>query len=258
MPLFTTVDRAQLHYEISGHGDPTLVFVHGWCSNLEHWERQVPYFVERHRVLRIDRRGHGRSSVPERDVSPEQHGSDLAALLAALEIEGAVVVGHAGGGPSVLELAGRHPERIRAAVLVDAGLYSGVGPEKAMSAPAVTRLQTADYLDTFVRQYEGYFHRLSGSDLARRIAADAARTPQRVVVDELTWIFKCNTIEMASRVKQPVLWVVSSEAKTTSARVREHLPQAQFAQVVGAGHFLHLEVPEQFNPMLRRFVDGLS
>lgn len=257
MPFFTTSDQASLHYDVVGQGDPALVFVHGWCSNLDHFRAQVPYFAERHRVLRVDRRGHGRSSVPSRDVSPEQHAQDIAALMRSLGVSGAVVIGHAGGGPTALALAGGYPQLVRAAVFVDAGLYRGVSPEQAHDAPAVAKLRAEDYLDAFVSQYEGYFHRLCNPELGRKCAADAARTPQQVVVDELTWIFKVNTIELASRVQQPVLWTVSSQSRASAAKIREHLPQASFAQVVNAGHFLHLEVPEQFNPMLRRFLDGL-
>jgi pimeloyl-ACP methyl ester carboxylesterase len=257
MAFFTTQDGARLHYQEIGRGDPTLVFVHGWCSNLDHWQRQVPHFAERHRLLLVDRRGHGQSSIPERDHSPAQHAHDLAGLMRARGIAAAVVVGHAGGGPSVLELAAQHPELVCACVFADAGLYRGVSLEQIVKAPAITRLRQADYLATFTRQYESYFHALSGSALAAKIAAEAARTPQQVIVDELTWIFRSDTIAMASRVKQPVLWTVSSESKATSASIREHLPQARFAQVVAAGHFLHLEVPEQWNPMLQRFVDSL-
>lgn len=258
MPMFATRDKLQLHYEVTGHGGPALVFVHGWCSRLQHWDAQVPYFAERHRVLRVDRRGHGGSGVPQADVSPALHAHDLAQLMRALEIEAAVVVGHAGGGPSVLELAGRHPELVRAAVFVDAGLYRGVSAEKAAASPLVVRLLEPDYRAEFVARYENYFHRLSGPALARAAAADAAQTPQHVMAHELSWIFRSNTIELASKLPQPVLWVVSSESAATSSRVREHLPQARFAQVVGAGHFLHMEVPEQFNPMLRRFLSDLE
>lgn len=257
MPFFSTSDGARLHYQVSGRGDPALVLVHGWCSNLEHWGRQVPVFAERHRVLASDRRGYGRSSVPEQDWSPEQHAHDLAAVLQSLGIEQAVVVGHAGGGPPVLELAGRYPQLVRAAVFVDAGLYRGASQEQVAKAPLIARLSASDYLETFTSQYVSYFHPLSGPELAKQAALDAARTPQRVIIDELTWIFRSDTIAMASRVKQPVLWVVSSESKVTSASVREQLGQARFAQVVGAGHFLHMEVPDQFNAMLRRFLDGL-
>jgi pimeloyl-ACP methyl ester carboxylesterase len=261
MPFFQTPDGAQLHYQWLGQSlrprDPPLVFAHGWCSNLEHWQTQVASFSETHRILLIDRRGHGRSTLPDGDCSPEGHAHDMAAIMRSLDMEGAVVVGHAGGGPPVLELAGRHPELCRAAVFIDAGLYRGVSAEQAARSPAVTRLSGPDYKPVFIEQYETYFHPVTPLELRQRIAAEAARTPQSVIVGELCWILRSNTIELASKVKQPVLWTVASESKATLAHVREHLPQARFAQVVGAGHYLHVEVPDQWNAMLRRFIELL-
>lgn len=254
MPFFTTSDNQKLHYQISGNGNPALIFIHGWCSNLTHWARQVSAFSKSHRILRMDRRGCGESSTPTTDSSPRQHADDIAALADALDIDDAVIVGHAGGGPTTLELARRHPRQVRALVLVDAGLYRGVSKANAKQIPFAQRLEREDYLDFFVPQYKSYFHPLSGSRIAERAARDAARTPQRVIVDEIQWIFRANTIAMARQIKQPVLWVVSSESKQTAEHVRKYLPQAQFAQVVKAGHFLHMEVPEQFNPMLKRFI----
>jgi pimeloyl-ACP methyl ester carboxylesterase len=261
MPFFQTPDGAQLHYQWLGRlldqRRPPLVFAHGWCSNLEHWARQVAGFSETHRILLIDRRGHGRSSRPDGECSPERHAHDMAAIMGSLETRGAVVVGHAGGGPPVLELAGRYPELVRAAVFIDAGLYRGVSAEQAALSPAVTRLEGPDYQPVFIKQYETYFHPVTPLELKQRIAAEAAQTSQAVIVDELRWILRSNTIELASKVKQPVLWTVASESKATAAYVREHLPQARFAQVVGAGHYLHVEVPDQWNAMLRRFIELL-
>ena len=261
MPFFQTPDGAQIHYQFLGQSrdphDPPLVFAHGWCSNLEHWQRQVASFSETHRTLAIDRRGHGRSTRPDGECSPEHHAHDMAAIMLSLDLRGAVVVGHAGGGPPVLELAGRYPELVRAAVFVDAGLYRGVPAEQAALSPAVTRLQGPDYLPLFIKQYETYFHPITPLELKQRIAAEAAQTPQSVIVEELRWILRSNTIELASKVKQPVLWTVASESRATAAYVREHLPQARFAQVVGAGHYLHVEVPDQWNAMLRRFIELL-
>src|SRR5262245_13527393 len=65
MPELTTDDGARIYYEVEGAGDPALVFVHGWCSNLRHWDPQAEHFSRRHRVLRVDRRGYGRSPAPE-------------------------------------------------------------------------------------------------------------------------------------------------------------------------------------------------
>ncbi|HJN50340.1 MAG: alpha/beta hydrolase [Pseudomonadales bacterium] len=254
MPYYLTRDGGRLHYQVNGSGSPALIFIHGWCSNLKHWSRQVPAFSRRHKVVRVDRRGHGRSSRPEGSFSHRHHAQDIAALTSSLRIRNAIVIGHAGGGPSTLEFAGRYPELVRAAVFVDAGLYRGVAKAQATPAP---QLRGDDYLAAFRAQYRGFFHKQSDPRMVARTVAEAAQAPQQVFLNELHWIMRANTIAMARKVKQPVLWVVSSDSRQNAGYVQEYLPQAQFAQVVMAGHFLHLEAPEQFNPMLRRFVDTL-
>src|SRR5262245_19166192 len=104
-----------LNYEVEGRGDPTLAFLHGWCSNLRHWDKQVAHFVDRHRIVRTDRRGMGRSVSPPA-TSAGDHADDLVRVLDARGIQSVVVIGHAGGGPSAVAFAARYPDRVLALV----------------------------------------------------------------------------------------------------------------------------------------------
>ncbi|HEX7036690.1 MAG TPA: alpha/beta hydrolase, partial [Pseudomonadales bacterium] len=126
MPFLTTPDGARLHYRVQGNQrslEPTLLFVHGWCSNLEHWRLQARRFARTHRILRVDRRGMGRSTTPGTGHSAKQHAADIAAVAEAAGAGQAVAIGHAGGGASTLELARSYPSLVQAAVLIDTGLY---------------------------------------------------------------------------------------------------------------------------------------
>ena len=82
MPTFMTEDGAELSYKVEGNerGNPPLIFIHGWCSNLTHWQQQVSYFQDSHRILRMDRRGMGKSTTPGTGHTPAQHAADIAAL----------------------------------------------------------------------------------------------------------------------------------------------------------------------------------
>jgi len=258
MPFFSASDGGRIHYRANKSKGPALIFVHGWCSNLNHFSNQYRAFSGTHRLLAMDRLGCGRSSVPDSDISPKVHADHLAELAMSLDISDAVVVGHAGGGPTTLEFARRHPRLARALVLIDAGLYRGVRKNEAQQSPFARRLERDDYLDFFIPQYRSYFHPQSGVEIAEKAARDAAKTPQRVIVNEILWILRANTIAMARRIRQPVLWVVSSESRQTAQHVKRCLRRAEFAQVVKAGHFLHMEAPDQFNPMLARFIESLD
>lgn len=66
-----------------------------------------------------------------------------------------------------------------------------------------------------------------------------------------------DTAAIARELKQPLLFAGVSATSVTAQSLREAVPHAQFAQVVDAGHFVHLDVPDQFNTMLQRFIQRL-
>jgi len=252
-------DGTRLHYEVHGDGDPAMVFVHGWCSNLRHWNAQVRHFVGSHRVLAVDRRGHGRSDVPATGYTAVQHAADLAEVCRAEHVTSAVVVGHAGGGPATLELARSCPDIVRAVVMVDGivGPQARIGDPTSPSGTAlgamIDRLRGPEGAAAFAEIYRGFFSAHAGAS-GRQAMTDAQRVPLAVAAAELEGI-AVDTAAIARELFQPVLWltVVGADQPAVRAAFRD----VQFGQVVGSGHFPHLEVPEQVNAMIARFVSAI-
>ena len=126
MPRHQTTDGSVVHYRLQGRalaGRPALIFIHGWCGNLHHWDAQARHFSRTHRVLRVDRRGHGRSQVFEDPGTGRDHADDIAAIAQRERIRKAVVVGSGGDGcPIALELTRSHPNLVRGTVLIDTPL----------------------------------------------------------------------------------------------------------------------------------------
>jgi NAD(P)-dependent dehydrogenase (short-subunit alcohol dehydrogenase family)/pimeloyl-ACP methyl ester carboxylesterase len=122
MPKAVLSSGVTLHYQQVGVG-PDLVLVHGLTGNLAIWHLQmVPLLMQRFRVLTYDLRGHGYSEVPPEGYTPDDMAADLLALLDALGIEKAAVVGHSYGADTALYFAHHHPERVRAVVAIEAAL----------------------------------------------------------------------------------------------------------------------------------------
>jgi non-heme chloroperoxidase len=117
----TTKDGTRLFYKDWGAGPP-VVFSHGWPLNADAWEDQLFYIASQgYRVIAHDRRGHGRSSQPWAGNDMNTYADDLAAVLGALDISGATLVGHSTGGGEVTRYIGRHgTSRVKKAVLVAA------------------------------------------------------------------------------------------------------------------------------------------
>lgn len=186
MPFHTTRDGARLHYRLQGAKDapePALLFIHGWCSNLDHWSFQVKRFSRSHRILRIDRRGMGRSGTPGSGHRAAQHAADIAEVARAAGVQRAIAIGHAGGGPSTLELTRRHPELVQAAVLIDTGLYPEPGLEDggsgfgAVLVPMIEALSGPDGRASFEQMYRGFFAPACDPQVSEKTVQDAMRTP---------------------------------------------------------------------------------
>lgn len=254
MPFFNTSDGARLRYEDTGQGDDVLLFVHGWCSRLEHWAPQAEYFASRCRVVRYDRRGHGESGATTGGYSPDQHAKDLGELVGQLGIARAVVVAHAGGGPTVLRFAARFPERVVALALLEANLYTA-DSQLQRTTPLMQAMRKPDYLTVFKAAYARFFSAASEPEMVARVVDEAARTPAPVILAELEGLV-VDTVHWAREVTQPVLWIaaVPRAGETDGAGVAKVFAQPSYGQVVGAAHYPQMEVPDQVNAMLARFI----
>jgi non-heme chloroperoxidase len=117
----TTQDGTRLYYKDWGTGQP-VVFSHGWPLNADAWDDQMLFVASKgYRAIAHDRRGHGRSSQPWNGNDMDTYADDLAALIEALDLRDAVLVGHSTGGGEVARYIGRHgTSRLAKAVLVGA------------------------------------------------------------------------------------------------------------------------------------------
>ena len=120
MPHVTTPDGTRLYYEEVGTGSP-VVFVHEYAGDYRTWEPQLRYFSRSHRCITLSQRGYPPSDVP---TDPARYGQDIArddiiAILDALGIDKAHVVGHSMGARFAVRSAVLHPAGVERLVLID-------------------------------------------------------------------------------------------------------------------------------------------
>jgi pimeloyl-ACP methyl ester carboxylesterase len=101
----------KIRYAIYGHGSP-VIFLHGGLANSDYWGNQVPAVAARHTVILMDSRGHGRSTRDARPYGYDLMAEDVVALMDALKIPKADIVGWSDGGIVGIGLALRHKDRI--------------------------------------------------------------------------------------------------------------------------------------------------
>src|SRR5947209_4592077 len=134
MSTITVKDGTTLYYKDWGKGS-VVTFSHGWPLSSDAWDGQMLFLVQKgFRVVAHDRRGHGRSSQASTGNDMNGYADDLAALIEALDLKEATLVGHSTGGGEVARYIGRHgTKRVAKAVLVAAVppimLKSATNPE---------------------------------------------------------------------------------------------------------------------------------
>jgi pimeloyl-ACP methyl ester carboxylesterase len=231
---------------------PALVFVHGWCCDHTHFSRQVDHFRARHPVVSLDLRGHGQSDKPPGDYTMPLFADDVAFVCRELGIERAVAVGHSMGGSVVAAMAARHPGLVRAAVAIDSPLITTEAARQRL-APRIEALAGADYLATAHQVVDSMFLPCDDPERRRRITEGMTGVPQHTMLSAMSQIL-VQTPESLGTISQPFLLISAGWVPFDMAAVREVVPNLSYAQTYGSGHFSMLEVPEQVNAMIERFL----
>lgn len=239
----------RLGYERDGEG-PGIVLVHGWCCDRSFLEPQFEHLRAGHTVVALDLRGHGESDPgPDGAYAIGDLADDVATVVAHAGLEAPVVVGHSMGGLVALECAARG--LASAAVLLDpAPILDERGKGHFVrSAPEVARDHDGAWRRAFAERL------LLPTDQVRRddILSRMPRTPVDVAAAAMRGMGEYDAATALERVAVPVLAIGAARAEDLRP-ARRLCPTLTTGQTVGAGHFHQLEVPEQVNAMIDRFL----
>lgn len=250
-------DGVDLFYEEAGGDGAPVLLVHGWCCDHAYFAPQLKHFANRgHRVVAVDLRGHGKSDKPHQPYTMQVFADDLAWMCERLDLAKPVVVGHSMGGIVAFDLAARYPDLPSAVVMLDAAV---VLPSAARAAiPAfLEELRGPGYREA-LRNYAANSLFIPTDDQERkvRILESMSSTPQHVVVSAFEGLRDYDPTEATGGLAIPAVYVAADELQPRSdmTRVHELAPQILYGKTVGSGHFCQLEVPEQVNAMIDRFL----
>lgn len=261
-------DFGALHHEDEGAGDP-VVLVHGWAYASGVFEELAAGLVRRRRVVRPDLRGHGRSS-PGAFALPELAG-DLAALVEALGLERAVVVGWSLGAQIALAALPRLRRRLAGVVLVSAtprftagdGWTHGPPPRTVEVLAHRVRRDPARALARF--REDAFAEGELGEADRTRVAALLGRLPlpdPATALAGLDLLAREDLRDALAGVDVPALVVHGDRDPICPVGAGRALaaavPGARLVELAGSGHAPFLSRPDAFGDALGSFLGALS
>ena len=266
MTEYLETSGARIAYEAEGIG-PAVLFIHAGVANRHMWDAQVEALRDAYRVIRYDTRGYGDTETEAVEFS---NRADIAALLDHLGEESAHLVGLSRGGQIALDFALESPERVRSLTVAGGGVGGYEDPDEADPAT-----------------WEEPEHAWKARDWAAisewetKYWVDGPGQPSDRVDPELRarvhgWILSNYQAEKVEGTPQPLDPPASSRLGELRApllvmngtfddpgtqgsmrHLAESVPGARYEEFASA-HMMNLEHPEQFNRVLRRFLDEVS
>ncbi|MCX5515416.1 alpha/beta hydrolase [Kaistia algarum] len=255
---FLRRDGVALGYRLArGDGVP-IVLVHGWCCDHSYFSPQFDHFAARgHTVFAPDLRGHGASDKPVQDYPISAFTDDVVWMLGELGVEKPVVVGHSMGGIIAFDLGVRYPDIPAAVVELDSSTVLTDTARAGMNA-FIEALKRPDYQNA-VETYVSKVLLIDSDDPARRqsILAGMASAPQQMMISAFTGLRDFDPTEGGKTMSLPNLYIAADEPSPRSdmTRLSQLVPHLLQGKVVGSGHFCQLEVPDQVNAMIDRFLN---
>ena len=253
----------KLSYRVYGEGRPVLIF-HGLFGMSDNWQSFARQLAEKgYQVITADLRNHGLS--PHEEVHDYfSMASDVAELIADLNLHQPVVIGHSMGGKMTLSLINSFPDLVSKAVVIDI-------------APYQYPVHHREIIDTLLSIDLSTIKRRSEAEKIMNEAIDDYGTKQFLLKnlhwktpEQMDWRFNLKTLneqieEVGTAtwpsvlVNTPVLFVKGGNSgyieDARFSEIKSWYPNAQFVNIEGAGHWVHAEKPLELLNEVLKFIE---
>jgi pimeloyl-ACP methyl ester carboxylesterase len=243
---------------------PPLVLVNGWTGDHRIFMPQIAHFGQTRRVVAINLRGHGDSDAPKQDYTMAGFADDIAWQCEQLALQRPVVIGHSLGGAIALEMCGRHPELASGLIMIDSIVMGRKELRESLEVSLLLQgIGGPDYLA--VSRANAWEIGCDYDDPARRqaifdeyILPPCESTPQHVAFSALRNVLDHEPTAAAEACRIPMAYISADVPLVNMARdldrLKELCPQLVIAKTMLAGHFNTIEVADQVNAMIERFL----
>jgi 3-oxoadipate enol-lactonase len=260
MPEIQTKQGFALHVEVEGpESAPVLMLSNSLCTDLRMWDDQVPAFTQHFRLVRYDRRGHGKSGVPKGPYTVDDFGHDALAIMDGLGLKKVNWCGLSMGGMVGQWLGANAPERIEKLVMSNTHSYYSdkvvwdermkLATEKGMAfaaGPAMTRWFVKDYI-------------AQHPDRVALIQKMFAETSLEAYLGCCAAIRNMDMRPTHPRIKAPTLVIVGLQDPATPAaageEIQKRIPGAKLA-TIDASHLSNMGQPKAYADLVLNFMLG--
>ena len=258
--IVTSADGVHIEYHVYGSGEPAVVLVHGWSCDGNYWNAQLKDLKAKYTVVTVDLAGHGASGRNRTDWSIGNFGEDVASVARQLQNVKIVLVGHSMGAPVALEATRRIGDRVIGVIAVDS--------LKTIGEPLPSEQQIQLRLQPFRDDFIGHTREFVTSSLfapdanptfVQKVAYDMSLEPPEVGVAAMEALSRMDFTKVLPDIHVPVVAINSSLGPPADeARIRKSLPGFRATTLEHTSHFLMMEAPERFNPVLIKEIDAMA
>ena len=261
-------DGVRIHLLQAGPADAahTLLLVPGWQTSASIWSAQLDYFSSRgYRVIAMDPRSQGGSTVVQSGNAPEDRARDINAVIDGLKLKHLTLVGWSQGVQDVAAYVERYGTgALDALALVDSSVSAG--PESVKANPAFIQaiLRNMAMYSRDPRGYSDSFMRaiISAPAPATTFAEledEFMRTPSDIGISmQMQDMFTVDRRPALKKFDKPTLVIASAQSRELDAqkRMAADLPQGHFVAVEHAAHAVFFDQPAEFDRLLEAFIRG--
>ncbi len=246
-----SADNVHIEYRLYGHGEPAVLLVHGWACDENYWHAQLDALEARYTVVTLDLAGHGASGGNRNDWSIANYAQDVVAVARELPNPRLVLVGHSMGAAVALAATPLLGDRVIGVITVEA--------LRSVGEPPLTQRDIERRIAPFSSDFVGatrnlvsssLFERGADPTLVQKVAYNMSLRSPAVAVPSMRALLSMDLAGLLPAIHVPVYAINSDLLPTDAARIRRLLPDFHLDVLDHTGHFLMLEAPARFNPLL--------
>jgi pimeloyl-ACP methyl ester carboxylesterase len=258
--IVTSADGVHIEYHVYGSGDPAVILVHGWSCDANYWSAQLNDLKAKYTTVTVDLAGHGASGRNRTDWSMGNFGEDVAAVARQLKNAKIVLVGHSMGAPVALEASRRIGDRVVGIIAVDSlgTIGKPLMPEKQLDS--VLKPFRDDFI-AHTREFvsANFFTADADPKFVQKVAYDMSLEPPEIAVPAMQSLLRMDFATVLPDIHVPVVAINSDRGPPADeARIRKSLPGFRAITLEHTGHFLMMEAPDRFNPLLVKEIDAMA